>query len=109
MLITFRSPASPDVVMLKNLAQYLMSLIGKHLGVRGVIPRDELPRAIARLETAISEEARADVVQESLYHLPDVHGHTADEDHRGLAQRAWPLLDMMREARKQNADILWGL
>jgi hypothetical protein len=23
--------------------------------------------------------------------------------------RAWPFLDMLREARKQNADIIWGL
>ncbi|MEM5461169.1 DUF1840 domain-containing protein [Paraburkholderia phytofirmans] len=109
MLITFRSPAAPDVVMLKNLAQYLLNLIGKHLGSRGVIEHNELSRAIVRLETAISEEARADVALESLYHVPDAHGRTVGEDHRGLAQRAWPLLDMMREASKQNADIIWGL
>ncbi|MFM0040100.1 DUF1840 domain-containing protein [Paraburkholderia strydomiana] len=109
MLITFRSPAAPDVVMLKNLAQYLLNLIGKHLGSRGVIQHNELPRAIDRLETAISEEAQADVALESLYHVPDAHGRTVGEDHRGLGQRAWPLLDMMREASKHNADILWGL
>lgn len=109
MLITFQSPATPDVVMLKNLAQYLLGLIGKHLGARGVIQHSELPDAIVRLETAISEEARADVVQTSLYHVPDASGRTFHEDHHGLAQRAWPLLDMMREARKPHADILWGL
>lgn len=109
MLITFRSPSSPDVIMLRNLAQYLLGLIGKHLGTIGVIQHDELSQAIDRLETAISEEAQADVALESLYHVPDAHGHTAGEDHRGLAQRAWPLLDMMREASRQNADIIWGL
>jgi hypothetical protein len=109
MLVTFRSPASPDVIMLKNLAQYLLGLIGKHLGAIGVIQHEELSRAIVRLETAISEEAQADVALESLYHVPDARGHTAGDDHHGLAQRAWPLLDMMHEASRQNADIIWGL
>lgn len=109
MLVTFRSPASSDVIMLKNLAQYLLGLIGKHLGAIGVIQHNELSEAIDRLETAISEEAQADIALESLYHVPGAHGHTAGEDHRGLAQRAWPLLDMMREASRLNANIIWGL
>jgi len=109
MLVTFRSPASPDVIMLKNLAQYLLGLIGKHLGALGIIQHNELFQAIGRLETAISQEAQADVALDSLYHVPDGRGHTAGEDHRGLAQRAWRLLDMTREASRQNADIIRGL
>ncbi|MFP3711491.1 DUF1840 family protein, partial [Paraburkholderia sp. SIMBA_009] len=31
------------------------------------------------------------------------------ESGSGLSQRAWPFLDMMREASKQNADIIRGL
>lgn len=109
MLVTFQSPAAPDVVMLRNLAQYLLGLIGKHLEPRGVISHDELPHVIARLETAISEEMRAETALESLYTVTSVHHYDMDEDRGGLAHRAWPLLDMMREARKQNADIIWGL
>ena len=39
MLVTFRSSAAPDIVMLRDLAQYLLGLIGKGLDVRGVITR----------------------------------------------------------------------
>lgn len=109
MLVTFQSPAAPDVVMLRNLAQYLLGLIGKHLDTRGVIAHEELPHVIARLETAISEETRAETALEPLYTVTSGHHYDMDEDRGGLAHRAWPLLDMMREARKQNADIIWGL
>ncbi len=109
MLVTFQSPAAPDVVMLRNLAEYLLTLIGKHLGARGVIQHDELPHAIVRLESAITEEAHAEIALESLYHVPNGRNYDVDDDRGGLARRAWPLLDMMREARRQNADIIWGL
>lgn len=105
MLITFQSRATPDVVMLRDLAQYLLGLVGKRLDTRGVILHDELPRAIGRLEAAISDDAKAEMALESLQYSRERH----HESGGGLSQRAWPFLDMMREARKQNADIIWGL
>lgn len=109
MLVTFQSIATPEVVMLRNLAQYLLNLMGKHLDARGVIGHEEMPHLIARLEAAISEETHAEAALESLYSVPNEYLHDADEDRGGVARRAWPLLDMMREAQKQNADIIWGL
>jgi hypothetical protein len=105
MLITFQSPATPDVVMLSDLAQYLLGLVGKRLDKRGVILHDELPRAIGRLEAAISDDEKTEIAPESLQYSRDRRQETGS----GLSQRAWPFLDMMREARKQDADIIWGL
>jgi len=105
MLITFQSPATPDVVMLRDLAQYLLGLVGKRLNTRGVILHDELPRAISRLEAAISDDEKAEIVLESLQYSRERRQGSGS----GLSQRAWPFLDMMREASKQNADIIWGL
>jgi hypothetical protein len=107
MLVTFRSTATPDVLMLKDLAQYLLGLVGKHLSPRGVILHDELPAAISRLEAAITADETTQAEQDALYQ----HGHVyaAGEQHGGLSRRAWPFLDMMREAERQNADIIWGL
>jgi Mg2+/Co2+ transporter CorB len=109
MLVTFQSTAAPDVVMLRNLAQYLLGLIGKHLDARGVIAHEELPHAIERMEAAISEETHAETALESLYTVTGTHRREMDDAYGGVARRAWPLLDMMREARKHNADIIWGL
>ncbi len=91
--------------MLRDLAQYLLGLIGKRLGERGVIMHDELPAAIDRLESAITEDASAELALEALHCSPG----NRREQSNGLSQRAWPFLDMLREARKGGADIIWGL
>lgn len=105
MLVTFQSTASPDVVMLRDLAQYLLGLIGKRLEDRGVIVHDELPVAIDRLEAAISDDATAEATVEPLHRST---GNPRESRNR-LSQRAWPFLDMMRAAHKSEADIIWGL
>ena len=105
MMITFQSTASPDVVMLRDLAQYLLGLIGKRLGERGVICHDELPRAIDRLEAAITEDAAAEATLEALH----CSASSQRDSPNRLSQRAWPFLDMMRAARASEADIIWGL
>ncbi|TCG05988.1 hypothetical protein BZM27_29730 [Paraburkholderia steynii] len=107
MLVTFKCRSTPDVVMLRNLAQYLLAFIGKDVGSRGVISRHELDEAIPRLERAIREEARTEAALEALHHVPNDHSSHDDDD--AVKHRAWPLLDMMREAHRQGDDILWGL
>ncbi|MBN3753104.1 DUF1840 domain-containing protein [Paraburkholderia sp. Tr-20389] len=104
MLVTFQSPATPDVIMLRDLAQYLLGLIGKRLDNRGVIAHDDLPEAIRRLEEAIVDDKQTAAAYEA-----SVASNAERHQHAGFSQRAWPFLDMLREARRQNADILWGL
>ncbi|MFP6562554.1 DUF1840 domain-containing protein [Paraburkholderia sp. B3] len=102
MLVTFQSRAAPDVVMLRDLAQYLLGLVGRRLGARGVISHDELPKAIERMEAEIAAAERHELALQ----------YSRDRDHRPaneLSQRAWPFINMMRESEKQHADIIWGL
>lgn len=108
MLITFKCRAAPDVVMLENLAQYLVAIVGKQLGQRGVIAHDELDRAIAKLEEAIVVDKKETAEHEGHYHEGE-EGHEPHELPIGLAQRAFPFLDMLRAAKKENVDVLWGL
>jgi hypothetical protein len=108
MLITFKCRAAPDVVMLENLAQYLVGIVGKRLGQRGVITHDELGDAIKKLEVAIVTDKQERAEHDGHFH----EGEEGREHHEipiGLAQRAYPFLDMMREAQKGNADIMWGI
>ncbi|APR35012.1 DUF1840 domain-containing protein [Paraburkholderia sp. SOS3] len=107
MLVTFKCRSTPDVVMLRNLAQYLLTLIGKQVGSRGVISHDELDTAISRLQCAIEKEALAEAALDALHHVPNDHG--SHDDPEAVKHRAWPLLDMMREAHRHGDDILWGL
>ena len=107
MLITFKSHATPEVVMMTDLAQYLLEIVGKHLGERGVITHQEIPGCIAKLEAAVGADRDAVAEHHGLNHL-------SEDDHAahtpvGLAQRAYPFLDMLRQSQKEDADILWGV
>jgi hypothetical protein len=108
MLVTFKCRAAPDVIMLENLAQYLIGIIGKHLGKRGVITHDELGEAISKLEAAIVTDKQERAEQEGHYHEGE-DGHLHHELPVGLAQRAFPFLDMLRAAQHDNVDVLWGV
>jgi hypothetical protein len=108
MLITFKCRATPELTMLENLAQYLVGIVGKQLGARGVITHDELPAAIAKLEAAIVTDKQEIAEHEGHFHEGE-EGHEHHELPIGLAQRAFPFLDMLRAAQRENADILWGV
>lgn len=106
MLIAFKSTAAPEITMMPGLAEYLLGLIGKHLGERGTIHRDEMTTAIARLEAAIAHDKKSHAEHEVHY---THNGGDEGEERLGLAQRAYPLLDMMRQAEAAHADVLWGV
>ncbi|TAM02287.1 MAG: DUF1840 domain-containing protein [Paraburkholderia sp.] len=108
MLVTFKCHAAPDVTMLENLAQYLLGIIGKRLAPRGVITHDELDVAITKLEDAIASDKKERSEHEGHFHeTEDDHAH--HEVPVGLAQRAFPFLDMLRAARTEQNDIVWGI
>ncbi|WP_175794338.1 DUF1840 domain-containing protein [Burkholderia ambifaria] len=106
MMVTFRSSAAPDIVMLRDLAEYLLGLVGKGLDVRGVISTDELPVAIARLEQAIRDDVAGESAHERSTQAPRTE---LSMNAGGLAQRAWPLLDMMRATHEQGRHVMWGV
>ena len=108
MLITFKCRACPDVMMLENLAQYLVGIVGKRLGERGVITHEETAEAIAKLEAAITFDKQERAEHDGHFHEGEA-GHDPHEIPIGLAQRAYPFLDMLRLAQKEKKDILWGV
>ncbi|WP_029047754.1 DUF1840 domain-containing protein [Cupriavidus sp. amp6] len=107
MLITFKSHAAQDLIMMKDLAITLLGIIGKHLGERGVITVEELPRAIQKLEAAVAD-ARRDHPANSAVE----EGAAAAEDEEEplhLGQRAYPFLDMLRASQREGTNVLWGV
>lgn len=105
MLITFKSHAAQDLIMMRDLAVTLLGIIGKHLGERGVITTEEMPRAIQKLEAAVSDAKRNHPAEAS---VNEAKGDDEDEPLH-LGQRAYPLLDMLRASQREGVDVLWGV
>lgn len=105
MLITFKSPAAGDVLMLGAVGQKMLQIIGKDPdSVQGIVTLEQLPQAIAALDAARAEDVR--------------HASADNEDDedapRGMAapvslsQRIAPLLELMRYAQRDGEVVIWN-
>jgi hypothetical protein len=106
MLITFKSKAAADVPMYAEHAKMLLSLVGKSLepeaAPRGIITAGEVPAALAKLKSA-SDAARRNDQERPRDEEP---GQAISV---GLAQRAFPLIDMLERAARDQRDVVWGV
>ena len=111
MLITFKSAAGADVIMFGDIAKKLVAILGKDpQDAKGIVTVEQLPGAIARLRAAIEEDkarqagqARAEDEDEP---DPERRGMAAPVS---LAQRAWPLLDLLQLSQKEGVPVTWGV
>jgi hypothetical protein len=113
MLITFKSKAYPEVMMYKEHAKRILDLLHKD-AERGVITSDEAPKAVAILEKVIAESRKHGATDEVEQDVKAHHGEHEDSQHEGVepvsfATRAYPLLEMLRAARDNQCEILWGV
>lgn len=107
-LVVFRSRAAGEIYMFAESAQRIFEIIGRAESQRGVITAEQMPDALARLTTAVEADKKATEHASRQVSPPD---DSAEPQARGvtLAQRAFPLLEMMRAAQKKGVDITWGV
>lgn len=111
MLLTFKSKAAGDILMYEKHAKPILDLLGKDV-TRGIITSAEMPDAVAKLEHEIEEIRRREAAEQA--ERAAQAGQDEDEvppqkQGVGFATRAYPLLEMMRAARKMGADVMWGV
>ena len=111
MLITFHSKVVAEILMLEMHALPLLLAAGKSCGdkvpERGIFTVEQLAPAIAGLERAIQEAGpapREDPDEERDSDEPSLHPMARPV---GFAQRAFPLLDMMRRSQAGGAEVVW--
>jgi len=116
MLIKFKSKSSPELMLAHEHVERIMDLLKKS-PTRGVITAAEAATALLLLEKEVAlSRLHPDVDSNNAQHLPSHalpdEGDEADmaESHRvGFAQRAFPLLEMLRAAKVGGHDIVWGV
>ncbi|MDO9192341.1 MAG: DUF1840 domain-containing protein [Undibacterium sp.] len=114
MLITFKSKAAAEVTMYKEHARRILELLGKEVDC-GVITSAETAGAIQAIEAAIAE-SRAHPVTEEVARDVSAHHNADGDDHEhekpepvSFSARAYPVLEMLREAHKMQRDVIWGV
>ena len=105
MIYQFRSKAGPDVIMLADLTKRIFDILGRPLEPRGILTVEQLPELITALETAIlkdlEERSKAKGENEEQAEKPKL----ADR----LGQRAYPFLELMKQAKAKNEPVMWGV
>ena len=113
MLITFKSKAYPNVMMYQDHAKRILDLLHKDSD-RGVITAEEATQAVKLLENEIEESRKHQATDEVEQDVKAHHGEVEDTEHEPIevvsfSTRAFPLLEMLRAARDQQTDVLWGV
>ena len=106
----FKSKADADLIMMAPVGDLLLHIVGREPSRQGIIEAAAIPAAIAAIEQAIAAENEAAAAAQLS------GGGSGDDEERmlrerriGLAQRAWPMLAMMKRSLAERADIVWGV
>ncbi len=107
MLVTFKSKAAADILMYAVHAKPIPELLGKDIE-RGVITTEETGQAVERIESEIAARKLSAPAA-------DEHDDGDSDAKKGLNEvvsfgaRAYPLLEMLRAAHREQAFVMWGV
>ncbi|MDC8760580.1 DUF1840 domain-containing protein [Janthinobacterium fluminis] len=114
MLISFKSKYSPDVLMYQEHAQPILDLLHKS-PARGIITAAEVPEALATLEREVIESRlrqQQEAEQEAAAQEKDENDELREQIKArriDFGTRAFPLMEMLRSAKAEGKDIVWGV
>ncbi|WP_100379951.1 DUF1840 domain-containing protein [Polynucleobacter brandtiae] len=105
MIYKFRSKAGPDVIMLADLSQRIFDVLNRPLESRGILTAEQLPSLISLLETAILKDLEDRAQQD----LRSQEGGERPKLVDRLGQRAYPFLELMKQAKAKDEPVMWGV
>ena len=106
----FKSKADADLIMMEPVGDQILRIVGREPTRKGILQVNDIGAAMQALEGAIAAEEAAARRPSSARVGGDPDDADADAGHRlGLAQRAWPMLEMMRRSLAERVDIVWGV
>ena len=97
MLIRFDSKAG-TITMFGDVATKLLQMMGQSGSIPGAILAKDIPPALERLRKSASGERDPS---------PDQKAGDDGEPQVGMKQRAFPLIELLERAAKQDADVVW--
>lgn len=105
MLYRFNSKAAAELIMMPDGAKQMFAALGREPEPQGIIEQQDLSQAIASLQGAIdAEEARWKQSQQDARERGEPPARRTGVQFR---QRAWPLLEMMRQSQALGVDVVW--
>lgn len=101
-MIRFHSKAGADVLMLDAHAAVVLQALGRSPASQGIFLPEQVAAALEQFEHQPVEP------QDVAPATDDQDGEQPQSLHPTLAQRAWPLLDLLRRAQQQGYPVTWS-
>jgi hypothetical protein len=107
MIYKFKSKAAGDLIMTAPVGDRMLTAMGREPAAQGIFQVADMPNLIQSLLKAIEAE-------ESAFHQSVEEakrdGHPAPKaPDISMRQRAWPLIEMLKECLEADKDIVWGV
>ena len=99
MLITFETNAYANITMFGDVAKRLIKYMGHSGTVPSAILAEDVPEALRKLRSRIESEMAIEQADEV--------GTGEDENYVSIDKRAKPLIELLKAAIEQNADVMW--
>lgn len=100
MLVTFVCDAHENITMFGEVAIRFLQMMGHSGTVPGAMLAKEVPAALAALESALAEPG----CQTRVNHEEE----DEDEQPISLSHRAFPLIQLLKNAIQAEADVVWN-
>lgn len=115
-IVTFRSKAAGEIYMFRETAEEIFKVIGKPLGIRGVLTPEEIPAALEALKLRVEKEkellkevrAKEDKAFRQGKEL-DQEKKPAMEQTVYFTQRAYPFIEILELSLKDKVPVTWGV
>jgi NH3-dependent NAD+ synthetase len=109
MLIIFESNAHTDVMMFADIAKSLIKMMGHSGTIPSAIAAKDVPAALEHLKKGLEAES-SEELQETDNDEEDNDEEDNDEednDEVSISGRAFPLVEMLKAAARENEPIMW--
>jgi hypothetical protein len=102
MLVTFRTDAYANITMFGDVAVSLLRMMGHSGTVPSAILAKDVPLALERLKAAVAKDKAAGAQPSR-----GVQDDDSEEPRVSLANRAFPLIELLEAAAKRKSDVMW--
>ena len=98
MLIVFESNAHTDITMFADIAKSLIKMMGHSGTIPSAIAAKDIPDALQHLKEALEADSSVETQEDD---------EDQEEKEVSMSGRAFPLIEMLQAAAKENEPIMW--
>lgn len=102
-MIRFKTEAYANIDMFEDVALQLLKMMGHSGTVPSAILPEDIPHALANLKSALEQNK----ITESSSADTDPEEDEEETPAVSIGIRAYPLIELLTAAAKQNRDVMW--